>query len=125
MARPSSKHPTKLELEILKILWQTDPLSVREVRDMLRPKRALNSVQTTLNIMVDKGYLRRSKPGGVFVYKARVGKQATTRRMLKDLVARAFDGSTAAAMVNLIETGDIDAEELDQIRRLISEKTKE
>ena len=78
-----------------------------------------------MNIMTRKGYLRRKKQGASYVYRASVTQRATTRRMLRDLVERAFDGSAAAVMVNLLETADIDAAELDRLRQLIRRKAKE
>ena len=127
MARPSSKYPTALELEILKILWRDGPGAVRAVRDALAEHRdlAYTSVMTVMNIMTAKGYLKRAKQGGSYVYRPRVSEQATTRRMLGDLVDRAFDGSAMAVMLNLLETSDIDAEELKRLRALIGRKAKE
>lgn len=127
MARPPSKHPTELELEILKIIWRDGPATVRTVRDALTDYRdlAYTSVMTIMNIMLAKGYLKRAKQGGSYVYRPQVSEQATTRRMLSDLVDRAFDGSAMAVMFNLLETSDIDAEELKKLRRLVGRKAKE
>ncbi|HIJ66563.1 MAG TPA: BlaI/MecI/CopY family transcriptional regulator [Candidatus Hydrogenedentes bacterium] len=127
MGRPTSKHPTELELEILKILWRDGPGGVREVKDALEGfrKLALTSVTTIMNIMVDKKYLKRTKEDGRYVYRSRVSKASTLRRMLGDLVERAFEGSAAAAMVNLLETSDVDASELEELRRLIEQKSME
>ena len=127
MPRPASKHPTELELEILKILWREGPLPVRAVREALAPgrERAYTSVMTVMNIMVDKGYLSRRKDGASYVYRARIGEQATTGRMLSDLVDRAFGGSTAAVMLNLLETSDLDEAELREIRTLLRRKAEE
>lgn len=127
MARPASKLPTELELEILKILWQKSPASVRQVRDALVPFRDLahTSVMTIMTIMTDKGYLQRSKDGGSFVYRPKVKQQSTLRSMLDDLVTRAFDGSTSALLLNLIATTNLDADELRKLRTLINEKTQE
>ena len=63
MARPTSKHPTELELEILKVLWRASPLTGRQVRDALVGFRdlAYTSVMTIMGIMEDKGYVRRKK----------------------------------------------------------------
>ncbi len=121
MARPASKHPTDLELAILKVLWQRGPLPVREVRDALAPARdlAYTSVMTVMNILVDKGYLRRRKVGGAFVYQPRVSEKATVGGMLKDLMGRAFGGSASALLVNLLESGDLDQAELKRLRDLI------
>ncbi len=129
MARPGSEHPTELELEILKVLWDESPLPVREVRERLEKQagRTLthSSVITMLNIMVRKGYLRRKKDGKAFLFSPKVEKDGVTGRMVGDLLSRAFDGSPADMVLNLIETADLDAEELGELRRLISRKAKE
>jgi len=121
MARPASKHPTELELEILKIIWREGPLPVSKVRDELAGFRdlAVTSVTTVMNIMVRKGYLKKTKEGGTYVYAARVKEAATARRMLKDVVDRVFDGSAAAVVAGLLETGDLDEAELRRIQDLI------
>ncbi len=125
MARPASKGPTELELEILKILWRRGPLPVREVRDALVGFRDLarTSVITIMNIMVDKKYLSRRKKGASYVYRPRVSEAATTRRMLKDLVERAFDGSAAAVMLKLLESSDLDKAEIKRIRAFLDRQT--
>lgn len=125
MAKRSSRRPTELELEILKILWQGGPLTVRKVRDALAPVRELayTSVMTVMNIMVDKGYLARRKDSPRYVYRPRVSEKATTGRMLRDLVNRAFDGSASAVMVNLLRTADLDRAEIERLRELLDRKT--
>jgi len=127
MARPTSRHPTELELEILKILWRQGPLRPREVRDRLVGFRdlAYTSVVTIMNIMVGKGYLGRSKTGPTFVYRPRVSEATTTRRMLRDLVNRAFDGSAAAVLVNLLEDADLDEDKLRELRAILKAKMEE
>jgi BlaI family penicillinase repressor len=126
--RTPSPHPTELELEILKVLWRDGPSPVRQVRAALEVqgrKLAHTSVITVMNIMTDKGYLRRSKKDAGFVYAPRIARGATLGKMLRDLVDRAFGGSGAAAVVNLLETSDVTPEELDQLRELIARKSKE
>ena len=89
MARPASQHPTDFELEILKVLWRDGPKPVRHVRDALAAagrELAYTSVMTVMNIMADKGYVRRNKnprDGGGYVYHPLVKEQATTGRMLR------------------------------------------
>ena len=127
MARPASKHPTELELEILKVLWDEAPLSGRQVRDRLAAVRELTytSVMTVLGIMEDKRYVARKRANGSYLYSARLSREAASRRMLRDLVDRVFGGSAATAMVNLLETSDVDSDELRQLRELIQRKAKE
>jgi len=124
MARPASRYPTELELEILKILWRDGPAAVRPVRDALAETRdlAYTSVMTVMNIMTDKGYLKRRRKGGSYVYRPCVSRQWTAGQMLGDLIDRLFDGSASAAMVHLIESGDIDAEEVEALRRTLEEQ---
>jgi len=126
MARRSSPYPTELELEILKILWREGEGSVRQVREQLSGFRDLahTSVMTMMGIMKKKGYLKRTKKGKVYIYEPRVSREQTTRRMLGDMVDRVFHGSTMAAMVNMLEMGDIDEKELAELRRLINQKEK-
>src|SRR5690242_2168256 len=127
MARPASPHPTELELEILKILWRLGPSTVRQVREALAPERPLahTSVITTMNIMTDKGYLARTTEGNSHTYTAKATRAAIRKRMLSDLVRRAFDGSAIAVMLNLLDTADLEADDLAQLRRRLEEKRKE
>ncbi len=125
MARPASKHPTELELEILKILWREGPSPVKKVREALVGFRdlAYSSVTTIMNIMVDKKYLARKKRGARFVYKPRISQAATTERMLRDMVNRAFDGSAATVMLKLLETSELDDSEIKKIRSFLGRQT--
>lgn len=127
MARSPSKHPTELELEILKVLWQLGPSTVRQVRDALAPTRdlAYTSVMTMMSIMAGKGYLERTKDGRSFVYRSIYREEKASRNMLQDIIDRVFGGSTKAVMQHLLETSDLDEDELKQIRLLINRKTRE
>jgi BlaI family transcriptional regulator, penicillinase repressor len=129
VARPGSEYPTELELEILKVLWDESPLPVRDVRRRLeeQAKRPLthSSVITMLNIMVRKGYLKRQKQGKAFFFSPRVERQRVSGGIVGDLLARLFNGSPAAMVLNLIETADLDHDEMGELRRLINRKAKE
>jgi len=121
MARPASRHPTELELEILKVIWRAGPQPVTRVRDELAGFRdlAVTSVTTVMNIMVRKGYLKKSKASGTYVYTARASEAATSRRMLKDVIERVFDGSAAAVVVGLLQTADLDDADIREIQGLL------
>ena len=127
MARQASKYPTELELEILKVLWQRGECSVSQVRKALAGVRDLahTSVMTVMSIMADKGYVARTKQGNRHIYQAITAEEELSRGMLGDLVDRLFNGSAAAAMVNLLETNDLDQAELSELRQLILSKGKE
>lgn len=127
MSRPPSKHPTELELELLKVLWRLGSATVRQIRDELSSVRdlAYTSVMTVLTIMAAKGYVKRNKNGRSFVYEATYHETKATKSMLQDVVDRLFGGSTTAVMQHLLETSDLDDDELKQIRSLINRKTRE
>src|SRR3974377_1587459 len=102
MARPGSEHPTELELRILKILWRSAPLPVREIRQALAEggrDLAHTSVITTLNIMVRKRYLMRTRQANAFLFGPRVTRAGISKRMLLDVVDRVFDGSAKDVML--------------------------
>lgn len=127
MPRRASKHPTELELEILKVLWERGASTGREVRDALAAVRdlAATTVATVLGIMEEKGYVRRNDSDRGILFAPRLKRDAALRGLLRDIVDRAFGGSTAAAMVHLLQAGDVDAEELRRLRELIDRKRRE
>ena len=123
MPRPKHEHPTPGELEVLRILWHAaGPLSVREVMDQLnrRRPRAYTSVMSLLNVMADKGLVSRKPRGRAFVYAAKAARKKTTRRMLADLLSRAFEGSASLLVAHLLEESHPDDQELDEIRRALA-----
>lgn len=127
MPRPKHEHPTPSELEVLRILWQRSPLSVREVMEVLnrgRP-RAYTSVMSLLNVMTEKGLLARKPQGRAFMYVPKAGRQKTMRRMLADLLGRAFEGSASLMVAHLLEEAHPSADELAKINRAIAEYEQE
>lgn len=130
MARPVSEHPTELELQILKILWDDSPLTVREIRDALAQRGrdlAHTSVITTLGTMVDKDQLERLDPeqGKAFRFSPHLQQEDVSRRMLGDLVDRVFDGSAEAVMLSLFDVSKLDEDEVKHLRRLFNRKVRE
>ncbi len=73
MARPAHDQPTPAELEVLQVIWQRGPSTVREVMDVLnqRTPRAYTTIMTLMNVMARKKTLIRTKRGRAFVYRAR------------------------------------------------------
>ncbi len=122
MPRPKYQHPTPGELEVLDVLWRQSPLSVREVMEVLnqRRPRAYTSVMSLLGVMTDKGLLTRKAVGRAFVYAPKAGRQKTMRRMIGDLLGRAFDGSANLLVAHLLEEANPTSEELAEIRRTIA-----
>ncbi|HVX11025.1 MAG TPA: BlaI/MecI/CopY family transcriptional regulator [Pirellulales bacterium] len=129
MARPASRHPTELELLILKILWREgSPRLARDIQSGLAEEGrelAKTSVITTLNTMVEKRYLSRKKRGNSFLFSPRVDAATVSERVLSDVVDRVFDGSTSAVVLKLFDVRNIDPGELEELRRIIDQKLKD
>jgi BlaI family penicillinase repressor len=123
MARPRHKNPTPAELEVLQIIWEHGPCTVREVMNLLSPKRsrAYTSVMSLMSVMADKGMLRQKAEGKAFIYSAKVSRNKTQSRMLGDLLNRAFDGSASALVAHLLRETEPSIEEMDEIRQAIAE----
>lgn len=127
MARPASKYPTELELQILKVLWQESPRLARDVQVALAEEGrelARTSVITTLNTMVEKKYLKRKRKANTFLFSPRITEEEVARRVLGDVVDRVFDGSTSAVLLKLFDVRKVDDEELKELRRIINRKLK-
>jgi BlaI family transcriptional regulator, penicillinase repressor len=129
MPRTESDHPTELELEILKVLWDASPLPVREVRARLEQragrKLAHSSVITMLNIMHRKGFVLREKEGKSYLFAPKLGKATVAGGIVGDVLSRVFEGSASDFVLNLLETADLDAGELAELRQFIARKAKE
>lgn len=122
MPRPKLPHPTPAELEILKILWDRGPLTVREVLDHTSTQgdsRAYTSVMSLLNVMADKGLLRREPDGRAFRYRPVINRQRALGQLITDVWQRAYEGSTSAMVAHLLSETRPSDTELAEIRRLL------
>ena len=123
MARPSSGHPTPGELEVLKIIWERGASSSRDVLEILNgdgQERAYTTVASLMNVMVDKRLLKRKPHGRAFVYSAAVPRHNTLTEMLRDLMGRAFEGSASQLFAHLLDSKQLSAKELEEIRKAIA-----
>lgn len=127
MARPPQETPTAGELEVLKVLWERGPSTVREVMEELnkQKQRAYTSVMSLLNVMTDKGLVTREPQGRAFVYQAHPPREKTLGGMVNDLLGRAFEGSASALVAHLLDESKPSAAELEEIRRLIDAYERE
>jgi len=123
MARPKEEQPTGGELEVLKVLWDRGPSTVRDVMDVLNESRsrAYTSVMSLLNVMTEKGLLVREPQGRAFVYRPRNDRGRTLKRMVGDLLGRAFEGQASQLVAHLLDQSKPTSEELDEIRKAIEE----
>ena len=119
MSRPKLPHPTAGELELLRVLWEQGPSTVREVLNSLARKRAYTSVMTLLNTMAEKNLVIREPEGRAYRYTARFRPEQTQRKMLADVLRRVFEGSASSLVARLLEQAQPTVEELDEIRQIL------
>ena len=124
MARKPSSQPTEVELAILRVLWDLGPSSVRAVHDALRaaPARSGTGYSTTLKmmqVMHEKGLLRRDDSRRPQVYRATAAEAQTQRRIVDDLIRRVFGGSARKLVLRAVESEHITPEDLAEIRKLL------
>ena len=122
MPRTKSPTLTEAELRLMQVLWDRDPATVGEVSKAL-PRRlnlAYNTVLTTLRILEQKGYLKRTKRGRAHVYTPAVDRHSARRSALKHIISRFFDGSPELLMQNLLEDDHLDPDELAHLRQLLA-----
>ena len=121
MARPPSTQPTDGELEILKILWETGPAGLGQVHDVLRKRRgvAVTTVATMLKMMLAKDLVQREDGPRGYLWTARVSRQAAVSGLIGKLVQHVFDGSARRLVAHLIEEGDLDDREREEILELL------
>ena len=119
--------PTEAELEILRVLWERGPSTVRQVHEALAAARATGYTTSLklMQIMADKGLVTRDESSRTHVYAPRVSQESTQRQLVTDLVDRAFGGSAADLVLRALSSHTASDEELREIRRLIDEEQKD
>lgn len=126
MPRKTSDPLTPLELEIMKVLWETGPAATQTVQERLAPERTLayNTVQTMLNVLHRKGKVRRELSGRAYLYEPVVSRAQASRQALGDLVSRMFEGSAESLVLSLVETRQLTPEKLAELSALIEKSDK-
>jgi predicted transcriptional regulator len=121
MTRNPFQRPTDAELEILQILWEYGPSSVRFVNDELIKRREVVYTTTLklLQIMFEKGLVKRDDSNRTHVYAALIKESDTQQRMLDQLVDTAFRGSAMKLVMQAIGNKPVSKAELDEIKALI------
>lgn len=113
--------PTDAELAILRILWERGACTVRQVHDALSRERpsAYTTALKMLQIMTEKGLVRRDETDRTHIYQSRLTEEQTQRQLVRDLVDRAFGGSASKLVLQALSTRRATPEELGEIRKLI------
>jgi len=115
--------PTDAELDILRVLWKNGASTVRQVHERLSdgPPRGYTTVLKFLQIMADKGLVRRDETQRAHVYEATLSPEQTQGNLLRHLLEKAFDNSTSKLVAQALAANPASREELAKIRRLLDE----
>ena len=119
--RRRSHSLTDAEAPVMDVLWQRREATVADIVAALKDKKRAHysTVQTILRILETKGYVAHEKVGRAFIYRPRVDERQARSRALSHLVKRLFNGSPSLLVLNVIEDGQIDAEELQRLKKII------
>ncbi|MCA9650301.1 MAG: BlaI/MecI/CopY family transcriptional regulator [Myxococcales bacterium] len=123
----SSGHLGKLQLAIMRVLWSDGESTVAEVHRALEPSHGLapTTIATMLKKMEAKGVVSHRTEGRRFIYGPTVSEVAVTRSMVADLKERLFGGSAAALVSHLLESHDVDGDELAELREQLEQTQRD
>lgn len=113
--------PTKLELTILRVLWERGPGSVREIQARLSETRetGYTTALKMLQIMTEKGLVERDETVRPQIYRAKFSQEKTQKQLLQDLLQRAFGGSVKALVMQAVSTRKSSPKDLEAIEKLL------
>ena len=126
MAAADTPLPTSSELEILRVIWERGPSTVREVYKTLEQEREIgySTVLKFMQIMTDKGSLVRDESVRPQVYRAARPQRQIQQGIVRDLVSRAFGGSSASLALHALSDKKTTPDERRQIRELLDSLDK-
>jgi BlaI family transcriptional regulator, penicillinase repressor len=113
---------TKLELQIMQVIWRLGASNVSAVQEGLEQKLAYTTVQTMLNILERKGKLKRKLQGRAYVYSATMTEAKASSHAVRDLVDRMFGGSSEELVMSLIKSRQIDARKIAELSKRLEEE---
>ncbi len=123
MTNPATHKPTTAELEILRVLWTRGPSTVRDVHEVLSAKRPVGytSILKLMQIMTEKGLVRRNETQRAHVYEACEPADKTKNQIAGDLLQRVFEGSARDLMVHALAGRRTSKAEIEELRRLLDD----
>jgi predicted transcriptional regulator len=111
---------TPLELEIMQVLWRQGPSNVQAVHTGLQSDLAFTTVQTVLNVLYEKGRVRRALKGRAYEYRPAASKESVLGQAVRDLIRRMCGGSSEELVMSLIKTRQIDRAALARLSQRIA-----
>jgi len=124
--RPAATTLTPHELDIMKLVWEREEATVRDVYEALRARRriAYTSVLTMMNVLERKGHLRKRAEGRSFVYQAARPRGHVVRAMVREFVQRVFNGAAEPLLVHLLEDRRLTKAELEALARRVRKEPR-
>ncbi len=119
--------PTAAELEILSVLWEQGPITVKEVHEVINKQKPTlyTTILKHLQIMQEKGLVARDEHSKAHIYRAVAAKKETQKNLVSDLLERVFRGSAAQLVQHVLESKSASPEELKEIRKMIRQAEKD
>ena len=123
MARSVSTQPTEVELQMLRILWQSGGSTARQVHNEMTERKGTTYSTTVkmLSVMLDKGLVKRDESVSPQVYRAGAAQKVTQKEMLGDLIEKVYDGSSMSLVLQALSSSKASPEELAEVRRMVDE----
>jgi predicted transcriptional regulator len=125
MPRKKNEQLTPLELEIMKVLWETGAANVQTVQGLLERELAYTTVQTMLNVLHRKDKVTRELREKAYFYLPAVSQSQVMRQTVGDIVDRMFGGSAENLVMNLLETRRLTPETLSRLNALIDKEAED
>jgi BlaI family transcriptional regulator, penicillinase repressor len=123
MPRSPSRQPNDVELDILRAIWNRKSCTVREVHEALQGERKTGYTSTLkmMQVMCEKGLLKRDDSQRPQVYRPAVPEAQTQKKIVRDLVQRVFGGSARKLVMQAVQSHKITREELAEIRKMLDQ----
>jgi BlaI family penicillinase repressor len=120
------KQLTRLELQIMKALWDFGPSNVQVVQENLSasPKLAYTTVQTMLNVLHRKGWVKRTLRGRAYEYEPLVSRDRAANNAIRDMIDRLFGGSVEGLLMSLVNSKQLHPKKLEKLRTLLEEQQR-
>lgn len=108
----------------MKIVWDRGNATVRDVYETLLERRrvAYTSVMTMMNILEQKGHLKRKQVDRAYLYESTKPRAQVTRGMVREFVDRVFNGSAEPLLLHLVEDEKLTEKDLDEMKRILRRK---
>src|SRR5436189_1156680 len=121
--RPRHATLTPQELEIMKLVWERDSATVRDVYEALleRRKIAYTTVMTMMKILETKAYLKKRRQDRAFIYRPAHPKNQVIGGMIREFIDRVFNGSAEPLLVHLVKSRHLSEKDLQKIARMVEE----